>query len=140
MAKDIVGCIDDTSGAMVCIYGSNNTFADDFSTATALVLQGGHEQILQYGGDLTLTIYRFNASDTLSLYGQFVNANGSPLKPGTPLTAASLRPDGHGGWNLPLAAGGGTIDFVNTREATILAANITASVRGFGISYARSLC
>jgi hypothetical protein len=121
--------IDDTSGAMVFIHGSNDTFDDDFSTGVTLALQGSHEQIFEYGGTPTLTIQGFNASDSLSVYGLFMNANGNPLPAGSGPTAASLRSDGHGGWDLPLAYQGGSIDFAHTLESTILAAHIVGSVR-----------
>ena len=108
--------IDGTSGAMVFINGSNDSFDDDFSTNVTLVLNGSNEQIVQYGGNPTMTIFGLNASDSLSIYGLFLNANGNPLPAGSSPTAASLKPDGHGGWDLPLAYQGGSIDFAHTTE------------------------
>lgn len=124
--------IDGITGAMVFIYGSNDTFSDDFSTNVTVSLSGHDDRIDQYGGNIIpMTILGFNSSDSLSVYNLFLGANGVPLPAGSSPTAASLKPDGHGGTDLMLAYGGGSIDFVRTSELTILAAgaNIIGSVR-----------
>lgn len=115
--------------AMVFINGSDNTIGDYFSTNVTMALRGNNESIFQYGGDPVMTISGFNATDSLSIYGLFMDGDGTPMARGSSPTAASLKSDGHGGWNLPLAFGIGNIDFAHTSEATILAAHIIGSVR-----------
>ena len=117
--------------ALVFINGSNDSFYDNFSTDVTVVMHGHNDSIFQYGGNPTLTIMGFNASDSLSLYGLLPNPNGTGSEPpGTPITAANLHPDGHGGWTLPLGSTSG-VDFEFTKESTILAAHITVSERSF---------
>jgi hypothetical protein len=122
---------DNLSQALVFIDGSNDNLGDDFSTNVTVAMFGNNNSISQYGGNPTLTILGFNASDSLDLYSLLPNPNGTGYEPpGTPITAANLHPDGHGGWTLPLAGPPASyVDFASTKESTILAAHITVSVR-----------
>jgi hypothetical protein len=122
---------DNLSQALVFIDGSNDNLGDDFSTNVTVAMVGNNNSISQYGGNPTLTILGFNASDSLDLYSLLPNPNGTGFEPpGTPITAANLHPDGHGGWTLPLAGPPASyVDFASTQESTILAAHITVSVR-----------
>ena len=118
------------SQALVFINGSNDVLADDYSTNVTVAMFGHNETINQYGGNPGLTILGFDASDSLNLYGQLPNPNGTGFEPpGTPVTAANLHPDGHGGWTLPLSNSGAYVDFAFTKESTILAAHITVGAR-----------
>lgn len=122
--------VDGLSQALVFINGSNNTLYDDYSTNVTVAMFGSNNTISQYGGNPTLTILGFNASDSLHLYGLLPNPNGMGFEPpGTPVTAANLHPDGHGGWTLPLSGASSSVDFAFTKESTILAADITVSAR-----------
>lgn len=123
--------IDGLSQALVFMHGSNDTLDDYFSTNVTVEMSGHNDSIFQYGGNPTLTIRGFNASDSLSLYRLLPNPNGTGSEPsGTPITAANLHPDGHGGWTLPLGGTSG-VDFEFTKESAILAARITVSERTF---------
>ena len=118
------------SQALVFINGSNDILYDIYSTNVTVVMFGHNDTISQYSGNPTLTILGFNASDSLSLYGLLPNPNGTGFEPpGTPVTAANLHPDGHGGWTLPLSNSGAYVDFAFTKESTILAAHITVGAR-----------
>ena len=110
--------IDGLSKALVFIEGSNDNLFDDFSTNVTVAMFGHNDSIHQYGGNPTLTILGFNASDSLDLYGLLPNPNGTGFEPPrTPIIAANLHPDGHGGWILPLAGPPASyVEFAFTKE------------------------
>ncbi len=114
--------------AMIFVYGSHDVLCDYYTPNATFALMGNYENIAQYGGTPMMTLYGFNATDTLSISCRLTDGHGHPLANGAPLTAASLKSDGHGGWNMPLY-GGGNVDFAHVRESTILAAHISVGGR-----------
>ena len=123
--------INGLSQALIVMNGSNDGLENLSSSNVTVVMLGHNETITQQTGSPSMTILGFNASDSLNIYGLLPNPNGMGFeRPGTPVTAANLRPDGHGGWTMPLSSGSTTyVDFAFTKEATILAAHINVSAR-----------